>query len=309
MPGLFTTGDGTTFSEYQPRIWNGAEFVAPTGQCYIWDGAQFVKVWPAAGRQRMNKAGDFAINGVATPVTDWGSDPTFPATLQSYGMAAQGGGTVTIHALVWITRNSTSGSIVVQLKVNAAVVDQISAPAGTITGSGRPHHLMWTGTINHGDLVHLNGQRTISTSGALLAGSYVYVEPGNTTYTMRRAWKTSSQSLTATRSTITNMAIDPRYGSSVNSSQLVVDTAGAGIARAAVQITDTTSSSCTLFLMKNGVEIGSVSFAAGESGTKWIEVPTTFVSNDMLRLEGVRATAGRAVGLGTTIEALIPTVV
>ncbi|QGF20284.1 hypothetical protein SEA_SIXAMA_105 [Gordonia phage Sixama] len=259
--------------------------------------------------QRMNKLGDFAISGSVVQATGWQSHAPTPAVIVSDALDVQGGGASTVHTTLWITRNSTSGNIVLNLVINGSVVDTFSiTSASTITGSGRPHYLVWNGTLNASDDVTISVGRTISTSGALLAGSYVQVDPGNTTYQMRRMWKSTSQTPGTTRTQVSSMVADSRYGSSLSSNSLVVDMAGTGTARAAVQITNThATSTCTAYLVKNGTDIGSVTFGAAEDGTKWIEVPTTFVSGDLLRLDAIRDSAGgRTVGLGTTIEAKIP---
>ncbi|QEM41574.1 minor tail protein [Gordonia phage Forza] len=259
--------------------------------------------------QRMNKVGDQSTTSSTQQVLGWESHAPAPATIVSDALDVQGGGASTVHATLWFTRNSTSGNVVMNLLVNGTIVDTFSITStSTITGSGRPHYLMWNGTLAAGDDIAISIGRTISTTGTILGGSYVQVDPGNTTYQMRRMWKSTSQTPGTSRTQVSSMVADARYSSSTSSNSLVVDMAGTGTARAAVQITNThATSTCTAYLVKNGTDIGSVTFQPSEDGTKWIEVPTTFVSGDLLRLDAIRdAAGGRTVGLGTTVEAKIP---
>ncbi|AMS02602.1 hypothetical protein BJD55_gp164 [Gordonia phage Yvonnetastic] len=272
-------------------------------------------------KQQINKVGRFSFSNLspAVPVTGWSSDGTSPGTLVSDSILDVVGssGLVTVHALVRLGRNSTSGIPTVQLVVNGAVVDSVEAqPNSTQFGNtdplrGRPSWLQWTGSINAGDDIMLSALRTTSTTGYVNDGSYLLIEPGNTTYTMQRMYKnTSTFSVPNSRAIVTGWTADAKYpGSTVSSNQLATTLSGTGTARAYIVSTGN-NSPVEAYLMMDGVDIGSVTIPGSDATGYWITVPNvTFTGSNLLKLEARRTNTSftRAIEDNSpVIEASIP---
>ncbi|OCH81018.1 hypothetical protein [Gordonia sp. UCD-TK1] len=249
-------------------------------------------------RQKMIKSGRFSFaNSAAIPVTGWLSDPTNAAVIVSdHTLDVAGSGSATVHAFVRAGKNSTSGTPTVRLVINGVTVDSVDVlPSSTQFGHtdplrGRPCYLQWVGTVAAGDDIRLDGIRTTSVTGYVNDGSELWVDPGNTSVTRQRMYKnTSAFTIGNSRSIVTGWTADAKYaGGSVSNNQLATTLVGVGTARAYV-VGNSSGSPAELFLMMNGVEIGTLTIPGGDQSGYWIEVPgVTFAGSDLLSIEARR---------------------
>ncbi|QGJ92138.1 hypothetical protein PBI_LAUER_29 [Gordonia phage Lauer] len=257
-------------------------------------------------RQQINKDVFQSFGSSSNVVATMTSDATYPATVVNNGIEVAGTTSqATIHAFIKGGRNNISGNAIFDLHLNGVAVDSytltpVQQMANNSTSPAqRPIRLQWTGSIAAGDDIQLIGRRTVSTSGMWHPGTHVYIEPGNTTYTMQAMYKnTSGYSLSTTQSTVTGWVADStKYtGSSVNAShQLVTTLVGTGGVRAHIAC-DSGAAVSDFRLMMNGTEIGSVTIPASDQSGYWIDVPNiTFDGSDLIWLTASRPGSSRNV--------------
>ncbi|QGJ92021.1 hypothetical protein SEA_KEELAN_57 [Gordonia phage Keelan] len=257
-------------------------------------------------RQQINKDVYQSVSSTSNTIATMTSDATYPATVVSNGIEVVGAtNPATIHAFINSGRNNISGNAIFDLLLNGVAVDSytltpVQQMANNSTSPAyRPIRLQWSGSITAGDDIQLAARRTISTSGYMHPGTYVYIEPGNTTYTMQAMYKnTSNYSLSTTQSTVTGWVADStRYtGSSVNAShQLETNLVGTGGVRAHIAC-DSGAAVSDFRLIMNGTEIGSVTIPASDQSGYWINVSgITFDGSDLIWLTASRPGASRNV--------------
>lgn len=282
-------------------------------------GIAVLRVLPAAVagfvRQRMNKNGAYTATTTSAVVPAWTSDPTEPATIVGDALDVSGSTSYgSIQAPIWITRsNNVSGSIEMIIAINGVTqVTATTALTHIITLAGRPFYLTYVGPLASGDDVTIKVRRiTTSATVTVTTMSRVYVEGTDTSFLMQRMLRSTTFAVPASRGQVTTTwVLDPDnfFGASLSSNQLATNgLTGAGMARLVVQVTGTGHTTATFWLMKNGVDIGSVVFASGEEGTKILDVPVTWASGDTLRLDAQRGSSSftRTMGVGTSVEAFV----
>ncbi|ANA87385.1 minor tail protein [Gordonia phage Orchid] len=269
-------------------------------------------------KQQINKVGRFSFsNSAAIPVTGWASDATNPAVLVSDSILdVVGNGVGTVKAFVRMGRNSTSGVPTARLVINGVTVDSVDVnPSSAQFGNtdplrGRPCLLQWTGTLNAGDDIRLDGIRTVSTTGYVNDGSTITVEPGNTVKTIQRMYKnTSAFSCPNSRSLVTGWTLDAKYsGGSIVSDRLNTTLTGVGTARAYV-VGTSNNSPAEVWLVMDGVDIGMITIPGSDQTGYWIEVPNvTFTGANVLSIETRRTNSASTRSLendSIVVEALV----
>lgn len=274
--------------------------------------------YSAFARQQMIKSTFTSISTTTdTEMDGWSSDPAHPAVLAGNTLVVQGSGLATIHTLLYLGKNSVSGTPTVRLKVNGVQVDSVDVLPTSVafgntetSGTARPYRHMWQLNLAAGDVVSVTWSRSTSTAGYAHPGSLLWLEPGNSAYTMQRMYKSNAaMTLGATRAQVTGWTADAKYsGSTVTSNALATTLTGTGTVRAYVVITDTVATTADVFLMVNGVDVGSASWAAGESGGKWIEATgVAFTGANVVRLDAVCGASNRSIVANSpVVEALVP---
>ncbi|QTF81850.1 hypothetical protein SEA_GUEY18_65 [Gordonia phage Guey18] len=245
----------------------------------------------------MNKVGRESFTSTsAVTITGWSSDATYPATIVSNAIDTVLSGNVTVHAKLFLGRNSVSGTPTARLVINGATVDSVDIlPSSAQFGNtdplrGRPCYLQWNGTVSSGDDIRIDGIKTTSTTGYVNEGSTVAIEVGNTTVTRQRMYKnTSAFSAPNSASIVTGWTADAKYsGSSVSSNQLATTLNGTGTAEAYVVATSG-NSPIEVNLVMNGTTIGTTTIPASDQTGYWITVPgVTFDGSDLLSITARR---------------------
>ncbi|WP_298445907.1 hypothetical protein [Gordonia sp. (in: high G+C Gram-positive bacteria)] len=130
---------------------------------------------PPFVQQRMNKSGNQSFSyygGSDILLTGWTSDATYPSTIVSNVLIAQGAGTVTVSCSVNVSSNSSGTGASAYLRLNGVQIGSTMSWGILATGVKTA---TWTGAVANGDEISVWVNKSGAGSSATVSATNTWV--------------------------------------------------------------------------------------------------------------------------------------